>query len=109
MTARTKAIIAVHLFGIPADMSSLMDFGVPVVEDCAHGIGITRDSPPLGKRGRTGSRRRVPDDTLGGDSCIPVHECSSDEISNRGKGLSGGPLPDRRFVVFCARARTSQL
>jgi len=36
---RTRAIIAVHLFGYPAKMKRLLSFGVPVVEDCAHGIG----------------------------------------------------------------------
>lgn len=48
MTARTKAIIAVHLFGMPADVSSLMNFGVPVVEDCAHGIGGFCTGGPFG-------------------------------------------------------------
>lgn len=39
LTRQTKAILAVHLFGYPADMSALGAMGVPVIEDCAHGIG----------------------------------------------------------------------
>ena len=36
---RTKAIIAVHTFGVPADIGALRAFGIPVIEDCAHGLG----------------------------------------------------------------------
>ena len=39
ITDRTKAIIAVHLYGQPAQMDELMDIGrrhnVPIIEDCA--------------------------------------------------------------------------
>lgn len=36
---RTKALIAVHLFGTPARLKELCELGIPVIEDCAHGIG----------------------------------------------------------------------
>lgn len=39
MTRRTKAIVAVHLFGEPAPIPELRALGYPVIEDCAHGIG----------------------------------------------------------------------
>lgn len=39
MTKRTKALIVVHAFGIQAVMDSLYNLGVPVIEDCCHGIG----------------------------------------------------------------------
>jgi perosamine synthetase len=51
ITARTKAIIAVHLFGVPAEMLALMKFGVPIVEDCAHGIGGFCDGGRFGSCG----------------------------------------------------------
>ena len=35
---KTKAIVAVHLFGAPAPIHELLSFGVPVIEDCAHGV-----------------------------------------------------------------------
>ncbi len=37
-TPRTKALIAVHTFGAAADIKALGGLGVPVIEDCAHGI-----------------------------------------------------------------------
>lgn len=40
VTPRTKAIIAVHTFGSIADMPSLARLGLPVIEDCAHGIAV---------------------------------------------------------------------
>jgi perosamine synthetase len=48
LTKRTKAIIAVHLFGHPADIKKLAEFAVPVIEDCAHGIGGITDGVPFG-------------------------------------------------------------
>jgi dTDP-4-amino-4,6-dideoxygalactose transaminase len=39
LTRKTKAIIAPHLFGLPADIDALLSFGVPVIEDCAQSIG----------------------------------------------------------------------
>jgi dTDP-4-amino-4,6-dideoxygalactose transaminase len=39
LTARTKAILAVHLFGRPAPLAELAAFGVPLVEDAAQAFG----------------------------------------------------------------------
>ena len=47
-TSRTKAIIAVHLFGMPARLGALEEIGVPVIEDCAHGIGGFVGKGPFG-------------------------------------------------------------
>ena len=39
MTDRTRAIIPVHLFGRPMDVSPLVELGVPVLEDAAQAFG----------------------------------------------------------------------
>ncbi len=39
LTARTKAIMPVHLFGRPAPLAELAAFGVPIVEDAAQAFG----------------------------------------------------------------------
>jgi dTDP-4-amino-4,6-dideoxygalactose transaminase len=38
VTARTKAILPVHLAGQPSDLEPLWELGVPVVEDAAHAV-----------------------------------------------------------------------
>jgi dTDP-4-amino-4,6-dideoxygalactose transaminase len=47
VTSRTKAIIAVHLFGRPAPTADLAQLGVPVIEDAAQAFG----SPEIGRTG----------------------------------------------------------
>ena len=47
VTAGTKAIIAVHLFGRPAHVADLARLGVPVIEDAAQAFG----SPEIGRTG----------------------------------------------------------
>ncbi|WP_415908470.1 DegT/DnrJ/EryC1/StrS family aminotransferase [Oleiharenicola sp. Vm1] len=55
LTGRTKAIIAQHTFGIPADMGPLLalaaESGVPVIEDCCHSIASTVGGRPVGSLG----------------------------------------------------------
>jgi dTDP-4-amino-4,6-dideoxygalactose transaminase len=47
ITARTKAVIAVHLFGRPAPLAELTGLGVPVIEDAAQAFG----SPDIARSG----------------------------------------------------------
>jgi dTDP-3-amino-3,4,6-trideoxy-alpha-D-glucose transaminase len=47
VTPRTKAIIAVHLFGRPAPTAELVQLGVPVIEDAAQAFG----SPEIARTG----------------------------------------------------------
>lgn len=47
----TKAIIVPHLFGLAADMESLLGLDVPIVEDCAQSIGATDHRRPVGLLG----------------------------------------------------------
>jgi dTDP-4-amino-4,6-dideoxygalactose transaminase len=47
VTKRTKAILAVHLFGRPAPLAELVQLGVPVIEDAAQAFG----SPDVARTG----------------------------------------------------------
>ena len=39
ITKKTKAIIVVHVFGVPADLELMSNFSVPIIEDCATALG----------------------------------------------------------------------
>ncbi len=55
ITARTKAIIAVHLAGWPCDMDPILELarehGLKVIEDCAQCHGATYKGRPVGSLG----------------------------------------------------------
>jgi dTDP-4-amino-4,6-dideoxygalactose transaminase len=48
ITSRARAIIVPHLFGQPADLTSLGAFGLPIVEDCAQALGARWQGRPVG-------------------------------------------------------------
>lgn len=53
LTKNTRAIIAPHLFGLPADIDNLVSLGIPVIEDCAQAIGAHVGARPVGGMGVT--------------------------------------------------------
>lgn len=58
ITANTKAIVAVHLLGMPADMKAIMSIarkhGLKVVEDCAQALDARIDGQHVGSFGDFG-------------------------------------------------------
>jgi dTDP-4-amino-4,6-dideoxygalactose transaminase len=69
VTPRTKAIVPVHLFGLPADMDPILDEGsrsrIPIVEDAAQAIGATYADRPAGGMGLCGCFSFFPSKNLG--------------------------------------------
>jgi len=69
VTARTKAIVPVHLYGQPADMAPLRQvaaqYGLPVVEDAAQAHGATYDGLRVGSRGDAACFSFYPTKNLG--------------------------------------------
>lgn len=59
ITSKTKAIIAVHLYGNLCDMDTLLEIGkrydLPIVEDAAEAIGATHRHRKAGSIGRFGT------------------------------------------------------
>jgi dTDP-4-amino-4,6-dideoxygalactose transaminase len=55
---KPKAIIPVHLYGMPAKMNEInavaAEFGIPVIEDAAESLGSTLDDKPMGTFGLMG-------------------------------------------------------
>jgi len=66
VTARTKAIIPVHLYGQAADMKALAAApGIPLVEDCCQAIGTEYNGVPVGGIGALGCFSFFPTKNLG--------------------------------------------
>jgi dTDP-4-amino-4,6-dideoxygalactose transaminase len=70
ITPKTKAIIPVHLFGQPVDMTALMaiaqSHNLAVIEDCAQSTGATWDEQKVGSIGHIGCFSFYPTKNLGG-------------------------------------------
>jgi dTDP-4-amino-4,6-dideoxygalactose transaminase len=70
ITPRTKAIIPVHLFGRPVDMTALMAIAdahkIYVIEDCAQSTGAQWASQQTGNIGHVGCFSFFPTKNLGG-------------------------------------------
>ena len=52
ITARTRAVIVPHAFGLATDVGAFAALGVPIVEDCAQALGAVIDGRPAGGRGQ---------------------------------------------------------
>jgi dTDP-4-amino-4,6-dideoxygalactose transaminase len=69
ITAKTKAIIPVHLHGRPADMDPIMErarqHGLTVIEDAAQAHGATYRGKPVGSIGQIGCFSFYPGKNLG--------------------------------------------
>ena len=69
ITKKTKAIIPVHLYGKPCEMSSIMrisrKFKVPIIEDCAQAQGAKYMNKYVGTFGQLGCFSFYPTKILG--------------------------------------------
>jgi dTDP-4-amino-4,6-dideoxygalactose transaminase len=69
LTPRTKAILAVHLYGRPADVRTLGDLaaqrGILFLEDAAHALGAAVGSRPVGSLGDGAALSFYPTKNLG--------------------------------------------
>lgn len=101
ITARTKAIIAVHIYGHPVDMDPILDlaekYGLFVVEDAAEALGAVY------KGNKVGSLGHVATFSFYGNKIITTGEggmvITNDELLIRKiRQLKGqGQDPDRRY------------
>jgi len=69
ITRRTRAIVAVHLFGLAADMDPILALaakqGIPVIEDNAQSIGASYQGRKTGSMGCAGCLSFYPSKNLG--------------------------------------------
>ena len=65
LSRRTKAIVAVDLFGAPAPVPELRDIGLPVLEDAAQAVGATLGGRHAGALGAAATISFYPSKNLG--------------------------------------------
>ncbi|GMR09125.1 MAG: DegT/DnrJ/EryC1/StrS family aminotransferase [Gammaproteobacteria bacterium] len=69
ITDRTRAILPVHIFGHPSDMTSIMaiaaEHQLPVIEDCAQAFGASVGDHKVGNIGTVGCYSFYPTKVLG--------------------------------------------
>ncbi len=69
ITEKTKAILPVHLFGLPCNMEKIMElankYNLFVIEDCAQSLGATFHGKKTGSFGDTGCFSFYPTKNLG--------------------------------------------
>ena len=91
VTSRTRAIIAVHLYGLPAEMDTITAFArarkLPVIEDAAQAIGAGYKGRRAGSLGDVGCFSFYPTKNLGacGDAGLLV--TNSAQIAARARTL----------------------
>jgi dTDP-4-amino-4,6-dideoxygalactose transaminase len=89
MTARTKAILPVHLFGLSADLEPILAVarraGVPVIEDAAQAIGATYHGRPVGGIGTFGCFSFFPSKNLGAFGDAGLLTTNDDRLAQRAR------------------------
>jgi dTDP-4-amino-4,6-dideoxygalactose transaminase len=90
-TARTRALMPVHLFGQSADMSAVLaladEFRLPVIEDAAQAIGATDHGGTVGGIGQIGCFSFFPSKNLGAFGDAGLATTNSDALAARVRQL----------------------
>jgi dTDP-4-amino-4,6-dideoxygalactose transaminase len=83
LTPRTRAVIAVHLFGNVAPISEIAALGVPVIEDAAQAAGSTGPDGRPGALGALATFSFFPSKNLGAFGDGGAITTSDEELANR--------------------------
>ena len=99
ITPATKALMPVHLFGRPVDMTRLMAIatahGLKVVEDCAQATGARWNDQPVGSFGDAGCFSFFPTKNLGAAGDGGAITTSDDALAQGMRELAVHGMPQR--------------
>ncbi len=85
LTPKTKAIVPVHIFGMPCDMAPLVSLSqkhnLHIIEDCAQSFGATSNNAQTGSLGDIGCFSFFPSKNLGAFGDGGMVTTNSDELA----------------------------
>ncbi|MHC9542837.1 MAG: DegT/DnrJ/EryC1/StrS family aminotransferase [Vulcanimicrobiota bacterium] len=91
ITAKTRAIIPVHLYGQPADMDELMKIArahnLVVIEDCAQAMGAVWKGTMVGTIGDVGCLSFFPSKNLGGYGDGGMILTNRDDVADKARAI----------------------
>src|SRR5688572_13655014 len=105
ITSNTKAIIPVHLYGLPADMDAIMPIaskhGFKVIEDCAQAHGATYKGRKVGSFGDAATFSFYPSKNLGAFGDAGAIVTNSAEVADSARLIAnhGQPAKNRHTIV----------
>ncbi len=92
LTARTKAVIPVHLYGLPAEMDDILalarEHSLIVIEDAAQAHGATYKGRRVGALGHAGCFSFYPGKNLGAYGDAGAVVTNDDEVAKRARMMS---------------------
>ncbi|HET9939947.1 MAG TPA: DegT/DnrJ/EryC1/StrS family aminotransferase [Candidatus Eisenbacteria bacterium] len=111
---RTKAILAVHLYGLACDLAPLTRLAqtraIPLLEDAAQAIGATDQGVPVGKADAGATLSFFPTKNLGALGDAGAFVTDRDDVAWRVRLLSRqGDAGDYRHTVVGTNARLDAL
>ena len=102
VTRRTKAIVAVHLYGQPADMDPVLAIaarhGLKVIEDCAQAVGATYRNRKVTSLGDLGCVSFFPSKNLGGYGDGGMILSHSEDYTQQLRSLRGHGTIKHKYV-----------
>jgi dTDP-4-amino-4,6-dideoxygalactose transaminase len=100
LSPRTRAVIAVDLFGSPAPVGELRALGVPVLEDAAQAAGASLDGRRAGALGDAATFSFYPSKNLGCFGDGGAIATDDDELADRAQALRFHGSRDKRTFEY---------
>ena len=103
ITDKTRAIIPVHLYGLPADMTQIMQLAqahhLTVIEDCAQAHGATWEGQKVGTFGHAATFSFYPGKNLGAYGDAGCMVSADPEICQQARMIANhGQLPGKKHT-----------
>jgi dTDP-4-amino-4,6-dideoxygalactose transaminase len=110
LTPRTKAVIAVDLFGNPVPIDELQGLGIPILEDAAQAAGARLDGRPAGSLGHAATFSFYPSKNLAAFGDAGAVATDDDQLAERVRLLrSHGSRDKSTFEAIGVNTRLDEL